>query len=212
MILSSRLAELQHVPPAWKFCAVQSQERFDRENAQRADRRKWKTTARPRKTLPGSPDRGHEKNKRARGTKPGPPARTERKWKCSGAPFMGLRGRCRLPSCICSSRMLSSCLAAPMGATSWVCEPASLSQKVTNAPINPNLDSSSKTDLETRGKYREVKRNLSKRALTQRKARAREEPSPGPPASETDAGPPGHQPRGGAPARPRLSRGQEGPT
>ena len=50
------------------------------------------------------------------------------------------------------------------------------------------------------------------RALTQRKARAREEPSPGPPASETDAGPPGHQPRGGAPARPRLSRGREGPT
>ena len=37
MISSSRLAELQHVPPAWKFCAVQSQERFDRENA---DRRK----------------------------------------------------------------------------------------------------------------------------------------------------------------------------
>ena len=63
MISSSRLAELQHVPPAWKFCAVQSQERFDRENAQRADRRKWKTTARPRKTLPGSPDRGHEKKK-----------------------------------------------------------------------------------------------------------------------------------------------------
>ena len=72
---SSRLAELQHAPPAWKFCAVQSQERFDRENAQRADRakmngrrffdcRKWKTTARPRKTLPGSPDQG-KKNQRA---------------------------------------------------------------------------------------------------------------------------------------------------
>ena len=57
-----------------------------------------------------------------------------------------------------------------------------------------------------------IERKLSERALTQRKARAREEPSPGPPASETDAGPPGHQPRGGAPARPRLSRGQEGPT
>ena len=85
-------------------------------------------------------------------------------------------------------------------------------QKVTNAPINPNLDSSSKTDLETCRKYRELKRKLSERALTQRKARAREEPSPGPPASETDARPPGHQPRGGAPARPRLSRGQEGPT
>ena len=30
---------------------------------------------------------------------------------------MGLRGYCRLP-CICNSRRLSSCLAAPMGATS----------------------------------------------------------------------------------------------
>ena len=86
------------------------------------------------------------------------------------------------------------------------------SQKVTSAPINPNLDSSSKTDLETCRKYKELKRKLSERALTQRKARAREEPSPGPPASETDARPPGHQPRGGAPVRPRLSRGQEGPT
>ena len=100
---SSRLADLQHVPPACKFCAVQSQERFDRENAQRADYWKWKTTARPRKTLPGSPDRGHKKKQaRAGGTEPGPPANTERKW----------------PSCICTSRTLSSCLAAPMGATS----------------------------------------------------------------------------------------------
>ena len=44
------------------------------------------------------------------------------------------------------------------------------------------------------------------------KARAREEPSPGPPASETDARPLGHQPRGGAPPHPRFSRGQEGST
>ena len=44
-----------------------------------------------------------------------PTARTERKWKCSEAPFMGLRGYCRLASCICNSRRLSSCLAAPMG-------------------------------------------------------------------------------------------------
>ena len=50
------------------------------------------------------------------------------------APFMGLCGYCRLPSCICDSRRLSSCLAAPMGATScpglaskWILEPASLS-------------------------------------------------------------------------------------
>ena len=67
-------------------------------------------------------------------------------------------------------------------------------------------------EQETRGKHTELKRKLSERAPTQRKARAREEPSPGPPASETDARPLGHQPRGGAPARPRLSRGQEGPT
>ena len=181
MISSSR--ELQHVPPAWKFCAVQSQERFDRENAQRADRRKWKTTTWPRKTLPGSPG----------GTEPGPPARTE----CSDeAPFMGLRGCCRLP-CVCLRQ--------------WGPRPAA-NTWVSNAPIKPNLDSSSKTDLETCGKDRELKRKLSERALTQRKARAREEPSPGPPASETDAGPPGHQSRGGAPARPRLSRGQGGPT
>ena len=39
-------------------------------------------------------------------------------------------------------------------ANKWVFEFVSLSQKVTNAPINPNLDSSSKTDLETRGKNR----------------------------------------------------------
>ena len=52
----------------------------------------------------------------------------------------------------------------------------------------------------------------SEHAPTQRKARAREEPSPGPPVPKTDARPPGHQPRGGAPARPRFSRGQEGST
>ena len=46
------------------------------------------------------------------------PARTERKRKCSEAPFIGLCGYCRLPSCICDSRRLSSRLAAPMGATS----------------------------------------------------------------------------------------------
>ena len=85
------------------------------------------------------------------------------------------------------------------------------SQKVTNAPINPNLDSSSKTDLET-CRIQRIEKKALERALTQRKARAREEPSPGPPASETDARPLGHQPRGGAPARPRLSRGQGGPT
>ena len=45
---------------------------------------------------------------------------------------MGLCGYCRLPSCICDSRRLSSCLAAPMGATScpglaskWIFAPMS---------------------------------------------------------------------------------------
>ena len=114
MIWSSYLAELQHVPPAWKFCAVQSQERFDRENAQRADRRKWKTTARPQKHCPAARIEATKKTS-AGGAEPGPPTRTERKWKCSEAPFMGLRGYCR-PSCI--SRRLSSFLAAPTGATS----------------------------------------------------------------------------------------------
>ena len=76
MISSSRLAELQHVPPAWKLSAVQSEERFDRENAQRG----------------GKPRRGHEthcpaarieatKKTSAGGTEPGP----KRKWKCSKA-------------------------------------------------------------------------------------------------------------------------------
>ena len=59
------------------------------------------------------------------------------------------------------------------------------------------------TQAATRGKHRELKRKL--RAPTRRKARAREEPSPGPPASETDAGPLGHQPRGARP-HPRFRR------
>ena len=106
MISSSRLAELQHVPPAWKFCAVQSQERFDRENAQRANRRKWKTTARPQKHCPAARIEATKKTS-AGGAEPGPPARTERlpSWGCAGC-------------CICNSRRLSSCLAAPTGATS----------------------------------------------------------------------------------------------
>ena len=111
MISSSRLAELQHVPPAWKFCAVRSQERFDRENAQKADRRKWNHGA-ATKNIARQPGSRPRKKTSAGGTEPGPPARTTRKRKCSEAPFMGL-----LP-CVCNSRRLSSCLAALMGATS----------------------------------------------------------------------------------------------
>ena len=220
---SSRLAELQHAPPAWKFCAVQSQERFDRENAQRADRakmngrrffdcRKWKTTARPRKTLPGSPDQG-KKNQRAQEE----PSRDHPQGpRGSGSaprlPSWGCAGTAGCPAAS-ATRRLSSCLAADGGhalglANKWVFERSRRSR------TRPSIQTWIRTakQLETCGKYRELKRKLSERALTQRKARAREEPSPGPPASETDARPPGHQPRGGAPARPRLSRGQEGPT
>ena len=151
------------------------------------DCRKWKTTARPRKTLPGSLDRGRAKSK----------------WKCSEAPFVELRGYCKLPSCVCDSRRLRQSGRAAAGHRSCggAAAPAA---HVAGKRACPTLDSSSKKDLETCGKHRELKRKLSTRAPTQRKARAREEPSPGPPASETDARPLGHQPRGGAPARPTV--------
>ena len=213
MISSSRLAELQRAPPAWKFCAVQSQERFDRENAQRADQANM-NGRRFFDCGSGKPRRGHEKHCLAARIKTSARGRNRavatRKDREEAEVLLGLRG---YSSCICDPRRLSSCLAAD-GGRPRVGQQVGLRapQKVTNAPINPNLDSSSKTDLETCRKYRELTRKLSERALTQRKARAREEPSPGPPASETDARPPGHQPRGGASARPRLSRGQEGPT
>ena len=107
MISSSRVAELQRVPPAWKFCAAQAK------SVSIAEMLREPTAG------SGKPRRGHEKHcpaarieaakkTSAGGTEPGPPARTERKWKCSEAPF----------SCICNSRRLSFCLAAPMGATS----------------------------------------------------------------------------------------------
>ena len=151
MISSSRLAELQHVPPAWKFCAAQSQERFDRENAQRADRRKWKTTARPRKTLPGSPDQGHEKNKRGRNR-----AGATRKDQEEVEVFRGsLHGVAR----VLQAAQPGGCLRR------WGPRPAANTWVVVleghERAINPNLDSSSKTDLETRGKDREWKRKLS---------------------------------------------------
>ena len=128
MISSSRLAELQHVPPAWKFCAVQSQERFERENAQRADRRKWKTTARPRKTLPGSPDRGHEK-KQAREE----PSRGQGPRGSGSAPRLPLWG-CVGTAGYPASATPGGCPPAWLrrwgprpAANTWVFEPASLS-------------------------------------------------------------------------------------
>ena len=44
--------------------------------------------------------------------------------------FTGLCGYCRLPSCICDSRRLSSCLAAPMGATPRVGQQVDLGARV----------------------------------------------------------------------------------
>ena len=137
----------------------------------------------------GSPKqrRGHQKTSAREEASPGPPAeaRTLGRRSCGGAPPRPrpTRGHEALTK---------------------------KARKFNARKFGPNLDSSSKTDLETRGKHKELNRKL--RAPTRRKARAREEPSPGPPASETDSRPPGHQPRGGAPARPRFSRGQEGPT
>ena len=217
MISSSRLAELQRAPPAWKFCAVQSQERFDRENAQRADQanmngrrffdcRKWKTTARPRKTLPGSPDQGQQnkcaREEPSRGHPQGP--------RGSGSAW-------RLPSWGCAGTPAASatpggCPPAwlPMGATpqGW---PTSGSS---SAPEGHERAHQSELGFERQNRFRNLQetQRIEKKAFRARAKRAREEPSPGPPASETDARPPGHQPRGGAPARPRLSRGQEGPT
>ena len=149
---------------------------------------------------PTSPDQGQQ-NKRAREDRSRDHPQGPR----------GSGSAPRLPSWGCAGT--AGCPAATPGG----CPPAWLPMRATprgwptsgsssvpeghERAINPNLDSSSKADLETRRKYRELKRKLSKRALMQRKARAREEPSPGPPASETDARPPGHQPRGGAPAR-----------
>ena len=213
MISSSRLAELQHAPPAWKFCAVQSQERFDRENAQRADRRKWKTTARPQKHCPAARIEATKKTS-AGGTKPGPPARTERKWKCSEAPFMGLRGYCRLP-CVCNSRRLSSCLAAPMGATSCG-QHVGLRARVVVLEGHERAHQS-ELGFEQQNRFRnsrEIQR-IEKKAFRARADAAQSARQGGTEPGTTrfrDArrttGPPA--PR--APGRPRLSRGQEHPT
>ena len=74
-----------------------------------------KTTARPRKTLPGSPDRGHEKNKRGRSR-----AGATRKDREEVEVLRGsLHGVARvLQAAELRLRRLSSCLAAPTGATS----------------------------------------------------------------------------------------------
>ena len=159
-------------------------ERIKRNDDERLPRlldcRKWKTTARHEKRC-GSPKqrRGHEKHARAGGNEPG-----TTRGRATARPQKLRRGPPR---------------PRPTRGHEGLTQKA---RKFSARNICPNLDSRSKTDLET----------LLEHAPTQRKARAREESSPGPPASKTDARPPGHQPRGGAPARPRFSRGQEGST
>ena len=165
-------------------------ERIKRNDDERLPRlldcRKWKTTARPRKTL-RQPETttGPRKTRARRGNEPG-----TTRGRATARPQKLRRG----PAAPASTH-------GHEGLTQEA-------RKFSARTICPNLDSRSKTDLETQ----RTKRKLSEHAPTQRKARAREEPSPGPPASKTDARPPGHQPRGRAPARPRFSRGQEGST
>ena len=109
MISSSRLAELQHVPPAWKFCAVQP----------RAFRSRKCSESRPppvenhgaaTKNIARQPG-SRPRKKQARDHPQGPRG-------SGSAPRLPSWGCCRLLSCICNSRRLSSCLAAPTGATS----------------------------------------------------------------------------------------------
>ena len=89
MISSSRLAELQRAPPAWKFCAVQDQERFDRENAgeptnppRRESRPRENerpplfliagSGSRPKKQAREEPSRDHPQGPRGSGSAPRP--------------------------------------------------------------------------------------------------------------------------------------------
>ena len=157
-----------------------------------------KTTARPRKTLPGSPDQG-QKNKRAReepsrdhpqGPRGSGSAPRLRSWGCAGA-----------AGCPAASATPGGCPPAWLGVGQQVGLRAS--QKVTNAPINPNLDSSSKKDLETCRKYRELRRKLSDAAQSARQGGT--EPgttcfrdgraTTGPPAPRRSPGAPTAQPR-----------------
>ena len=61
-------AELQHAPPAWKFCAARSQERFYRENAQRANQAKM--NGRHAFLIAGSGNPRHENIARQPGSRP----------------------------------------------------------------------------------------------------------------------------------------------
>ena len=151
--LELRLAELQHAPPAWKFCTVRSQERFDRENAQRADQAKMNgRRLKPRRGRPAA--RIEAKKTSARGRNR---AVTTRKDQEEAEVLRGsLHGVARVLQAAQLHLRLQEAVLLP-GCADGVGQQVGrrASQKVTNAPINPNspispnMDSSSKTDLET---------------------------------------------------------------
>ena len=171
-----------NAPPAWKFCAAQTDERLPR----LLDCRKWKTTARPRKTLRQPETTTGPRKTRARTRKRArdhPRARPLGHRSCGGAPPCPrpTRGREGLTQ---KTRKCSAC------------------------DICPSLGSRSKTDLETQ---RTEKKAFRARADSAQSARqGGTEPgttrfkdgraTTGPPAPWRD------------PARPRFSRGQEGST
>ena len=176
MISSSCLAELQHVPPAWKFCAVQSQERFDRENAQRADRHKWKTTARPQKHCPPARIEATKKSKRRRSR-----AGTTRKDREEVEVLRGsLHGVARVLQAAQLHLQLQEAVllpAAPTGATSCG-QHVGLRARVVVLEGHERAHQS-ELGFEQQSRFRNSwEIQSSERALTQRKARAREEPSP----------------------------------
>ena len=176
-----------NAPPAWKFCAAQSQERFDRESAQRASVMMTKGcrafliagSGKPRRGHEkrcGSPKqrRGHEKHARAGGNEPG-----------------ATRGRAN---------------AGPQKLRRGPLRTARLTQKARKFSARnncPNLDSRSKTDLETQ---RIEKKAFRARANSAQSARqGGTEPgttrfkdgraTTGPPAPRRGPGTPAVQPR-----------------
>ena len=175
-----------NAPPAWKFCAAQSQERFDRKVLKEQikcndderlprllDCRKWKTTARPRETLRQPETTTGPRKTRARRRKraPGPPAD-----------------------------------ARPRGHRSCDGAPPRLTQKARKSSarnICPSLDSRSKTDLETQRTEKKAFRARADSAQSARQggtepgtARFRDgRATTGPPAPRRGPGAPAVQPR-----------------
>ena len=165
------------------------------------------------KTLPGSPDRGHKKNKRGRSR-----AGTTRKDREEVEVLQGsLHGVARVLQAAQLHLQLQEVPGCADGG------PTSCGQHVclrAHVVVLEGHERAHQSELgsEQQNRFRnsrEIQR-IDKKAFRARADAAQSArqggTEPGPPASETDAGPPGHQPRSGAPARPRLSRGQEGPT